>query len=315
MIIAKDLSKRFPNGKQAVKELSFHISEGETVGLIGANGAGKTTLIRLIAGFLKPDGGFIRLFEEDPVGRKESFGSHIGLVSGQSKNGGYGSVINTAVLQDELSVELNMETIKAIYKIPAALYRSRLSELSASLGLDKMMHYRADQLSPGQRMRAEFAAVLLYAPRLLILDEPFIGVDLIAREAIRENLKKLAKKGDTTIILTTHNVEEVEKICGRIMLMDQGNLVYNGSFDRMKYMHAGICSLSAELVDGIPDMQDLPILRYDLENNRLHVWYDSNIIRTRDITSYLLSQSSIKDLLIRKPGIEEIIRKIVTKNN
>ncbi len=312
MVIAKNLSKTFQNNIKAVNNLSFHIAKGETVGLIGTNGAGKTTLIKLISGLLKPDSGFVRIFEDDPLGRRTKKGPFMGLITGQRTSGSYdyGKGANTAALQDELTVELNMELTKTIYKIPEEKYRKRLGELSDSLDLKSFLKYRVDQLSLGQRMRAEIAVVLLYEPELLILDEPFIGVDLIAKEAIRQNLQKLSKDKNTTIILTTHNVEEIEKICERVIFIDKGNMIFNGSFDRIKYTHASINSLNAELTDKIPDMQDLPIIRYAIENNRITVWYDSAVINTRDITAYLLSQCEIKDLLVRKPTVEEIIRKI-----
>ncbi len=224
-------------------------------------------------------------------------------------------VMSTAALQDDLTVELNMQIIKSIYKIPSDIYHLRLSALSDSLGIENIMHYRADQLSPGQRMRSELTAVLLYEPEVLILDEPFIGIDLIAREAIRQNLKNLADRGNTSIILTTHNVEEIEKICGRVMLIDNGNMIFNGSLDRIKYTHAGLNSISAVLTGKIPDMQDLPIVRYRIENRKIKVWYDNTLIHTKDITSYLLSQCEISDLIIKKPTVEEIIREIYKEDH
>lgn len=312
MVTAKNLTKTFQNNIKAVNNLSFHISKGETVGLIGANGAGKTTLIKLITGLLKPDSGFVRIFEDNPLGRKAINGPFMGLITAQRTSGSYtnGTGVSTTVLQDELTVELNMELIKAMYKIPQEKYKEKIYKLSNSFGLNSFMKYRVDQLSLGQRMRAEIAAVLLYEPELLILDEPFIGVDLIAKEAIRKNLQNLSKDKNTTIILTTHNVEEIEKICNRVIFIDKGNMIFNGSFDRIKYSHWSINSLSAELTGKIPDMQDLPIIKYKIENNKITIWYDSTVIQTKDITSYLLSQCEIKDLLVKKPTIEEIIRKI-----
>ena len=177
------------------------------------------------------------------------------------------------------------------------------------------MKYRVDQLSLGQRMRAEIAVVLLYEPELLILDEPFIGVDLIAKESIRQILQKMSKDKNTTIILTTHNVEEIEKICERVILLDKGSMVFNGSFDRIKYSHASINSLSAELTDKIPDMQDLPVTKYMIENKKITLWYDSKVISTKDLTAYILSQCKVKDLLIRKPTVEEIIRNIYEEDS
>lgn len=257
MIVVKNLSKGFNNGIKAVDSISFHIKKGETVGLIGANGAGKTTLIKLISGLLKPDSGFVRIFEDNPLGRNSKNGPFMGMVSGQRVSGTYdsGKGATTTVLQDDLTVELNMELIKAIYRIPDEKYEQKLTELSNALGLQSFMKYRVDQLSLGQRMRAEIAVVLLYEPELLILDEPFIGVDLIAKESIRRLLQHLSKDKNTTIILTTHNVEEIEKICERVILIDKGKMIFNGDFDRIKYSHASINSLSAELGDRIPDMQ------------------------------------------------------------
>lgn len=312
MIVAKNLSKEFHNNIKAVNNLSFHIKKGETVGLIGANGAGKTTLIKLISGLLKPDGGFVRIFGDNPLARKAKNGPFMGVVSGQRTSGTYdnGRGANTATLQENLTVELNMELVKAIYRIPDDRYNKKLSELTDALGLNSFIKYRVDQLSLGQRMRAEIAVVLLYEPELLILDEPFIGVDLIAKESIRQIFQKMFKNKNTTIILTTHNVEEIEKICERVILIDKGSMVYNGSFDRIKYSHASINSLSAELTDKIPDMQDLPVTKYTIENKKITLWYDSKVISTKDLTAYILSQCKVKDLLIRKTTVEEIIRNI-----
>lgn len=312
MIIAKNLSKEFHNNIKAVNNLSFHINKGETVGLIGANGAGKTTLIKLISGLLKPDSGFVRIFEDNPLARKAKNGPFMGVVSGQRPSGTYdnGKGANTATLQEDLTVELNMELVKAIYRIPDDRYNKKLSELTDALGLNSFIKYRVDQLSLGQRMRAEIAVVLLYEPELLILDEPFIGVDLIAKESIRQILQKMSKDKNTTIILTTHNVEEIEKICERVILLDKGSMVFNGSFDRIKHSRASINSLSAELTDKIPDMQDLPVTKYMIENKKITLWYDSKVISTKDLTAYILSKCKVKDLLIRKPTVEEIIRNI-----
>lgn len=312
MIIAKNLCKEFNNNIKAVNDVSFHIKQGETVGLIGANGAGKTTLIKLISGLLKPDSGFVRIFDENPLQRKAKNRPFMGVVSGQRASGVYdnGRGANTAALQEDLTVELNMELVKAIYRISNESYNKKLSELKDALGLNSFMKYRVDQLSLGQRMRAEIAVVLIFEPELLILDEPFIGVDLIAKESIRQILQKLSKEKKTTIILTTHNVEEIEKICERVILIDKGSIVFNGSFDRIKYSHASINSLSAKLTDKVPDMQDLPVTKYMIENGKITLWYDSRVISTKDLTSNILSQCRVKDLLIRKPTVEEIMRNI-----
>lgn len=321
MIIAKNLCKTFSGSIKAADNLSFHISKGETVGLIGANGAGKTTLIRLISGILSPDSGYVRVMDKNPLGGNRILSLNLGMVFGiggvYAGNGkaSFGFDVNSALgnsgnLEPELTVEHNFELVKAIYHISNDDYIKRLEELSLSLDIKAFLNFRVNQLSLGQRMRVELASVLLFEPKLLILDEPFIGIDVVAKEAIRNKLLQLSRDKDITIILSTHNVEEVERICDRIILLDSGKIIYNGSFDRIKYTYRKIHSLTVAVNDKIPDLQDLPIEKYSIENNNLTIWYDSTMINAREITKFLLSQCTISDLLIHKPTIEEIIRQI-----
>lgn len=314
MVTVKNLCKEFQSGTKALDNISFHIHKGETVGLIGANGAGKTTLIKLISGLLKPDGGFVRVFGDNPLGRTGKSRPFAGVVSGQQITVGYESGrFTTTVLQDNLTVEMNMKLVKAIYKIPDEKYKAKLKELCELLDIGSFWQYRADRLSLGQRMRAELAAVLLYEPELIILDEPFIGIDLPSKDAIRGILQGIAEAQNATIILTTHDLEEIEKICKRVILLDKGKTVFNGNLEHIKYFFANINTLSATLTDKIPDMQDFPVLKYTIENRKITVWYDSKTVDTRDLTSYILSQTKISDLLIKKPSIEEIVKKIYTE--
>lgn len=313
MIVIQNLTKTFPGGITAVNDVSLHIAKGETVGLIGANGAGKTTLIKLICGLYLPSEGYIRVLGEPPFGRKSK--SHpIGMVTGQIITDGYNYHFghSSAVLQDDLSLELNLRLIKSIYRVPKEVYKRRLGELVPKLGIDQILHYRADQLSLGQRMKAEIAAVLLFQPDLLILDEPFIGIDVEARETIRNLLREMAAQRNTTIILTTHNVGELERICGRALLMDKGKLVYNGSFDhlKMKKFHIGLTKMQVVFEGMPPDLQDFPIERYVIESNTLTLYYDSSIISSKDLSGYLLSQGKATDILIQKPTVEDIIKEI-----
>ena len=311
MIIIKNLSKTFPGGVTAVHDVSLHIAKGETVGLIGANGAGKTTLIKLICGLYLPTDGYIRVMGENPFGRKNK-SRHIGMVTGQIVTDGYnyhfghGSVL----MQDDLSLELNLRLIKNIYRIPKEVYYQRLVELLPKLGLQNQMHYRANQLSLGQRMKAEVAAALLLKPELLILDEPFIGIDVAARETIRGILRELAAERKTTVILTSHNVEELERICNRAVLMDKGKLVYNGSFDRLKQSHIGLNRMQIRFEGMPPDLLDFPIVRYVIENNTLTLYYDSSTVSSKNISRYLMSHGRVTDILIQKPTVEDIIKEI-----
>ena len=331
MIIAKNLTKTFyaetnPHSPQmgiasadtgiiAVKNISLHIKKGETIGLLGANGAGKTTLIRLICGLLTPTEGFLRVFGEDPTFRKPGKINRIGLLSGQQitdslqKRTGAGGNLPDA----DYSLERNLELLGAIYRIPKKICRQRIQDLTEILGIADTLHYRAHQLSLGQRMRAELAAVLLFEPSLLILDEPFVGIDTAAREKLRTLLSSYAGHPETTVILTTHNPAEAEKICDRLLIMDKGALTYNGSMESLKKSRIGLHILKAVFTDAMPDLADLPIDRYTIENNTLTLEYDPTVIGTPELTRYLLSHGSIKDLLIREPGLEDIIRRLHTK--
>ena len=314
MIILKNLTKTFPNGVTAVKDVSLHIAKGETVGLIGVNGAGKTTLIKLICGLYLPTNGYIRVLDENPFVRKNK-SRHIGLVTGQMITDGYNYHFGhgSAILQEDLSLELNFRLIKHMYRIPDEDYHRRRKALLTKLAMDKLLHYRPDQLSLGQRMKAETAAALLFQPELLILDEPFIGIDVLSREAIRELLRELAAERKTTVILTTHHVEELERICDRALLIDKGELLYNGSFDQLKKhknLHIGLNEMRIVFKDMPPDLLDLPIQRYTVENNTLTVYYDSSIIPSKDLTDCLLAHGEATDILIRKPALEDILRKL-----
>lgn len=311
MIIIKNLSKTFPGGVTAVHDVSLHIAKGETVGLIGANGAGKTTLIKLICGLYLPTDGYIRVLGENPFGRKNK-NRHIGMVTGQIITDGYNYHFGhgSALLQDALSLELNLRLIQNIYRIPKEAYKRRVAALLPKLGLQERLHYRANQLSLGQRMKAEVAAALLFQPDLLILDEPFIGIDVAARETIRGILQEIAREKETTVILTTHNVEELERICDRAILIDHGQIVYDGSFDRLKKSHIGLNRMQIMFEGMPPDLLDLPIERYTVENNTLTLDYDSSIVSSKDLAGYLLSHGRAVDILIQKPTVEDIIKEL-----
>lgn len=316
MIVMKNLIKTFPGGITAVNDISLHIAQGETIGLIGANGAGKTTLIKMICGLYLPTSGYIRVFGENPYGRKSKT-PRIGMVTGQVITDGYNYHFGhgSSLLQDNMSLDLNMRLIKTIYKISDDIYKKRLTEILPEFDLKELLHYRVNQLSLGQRMKAEVAAVLLFEPDLLILDEPFIGIDVMAKETIGKILQDIAVSKKSTVILTTHNVEELEKICGRIVLIDSGRLVYNGSFDRLKRMHIGLNSMHIRFDGMPPDLQDFPIERYIIHNNILTLYYDNSVVSSKDISNYLLSNGKVKDILIRKPSAEEIIRELYKEGN
>lgn len=314
MVVMKEATKTFSGGITAVNQVSLHIAKGENVGLIGVNGAGKTTLIKMICGLYLPTSGFVRVFRENPFGRQGKR-PYIGMVAGQLVSGPFDISQGGTMLRDDLSVELNFRLVKAIYKIPDDDYGKRLSDLSAALGLTDLLHYPVNRLSLGQRMKTELAAVLLFAPELLILDEPFIGIDAAAKETIRQMLREIAKDENITMILTTHNVEEIERICPRVVFLRDGSVMYNGSFDRLKRSHIGLNSMRVAFDGTPPDLQDFPISRYTVDNNILTLSYDSGILNSKDISNYLMASGKVRDILITKPSVEEIIRELYKEGN
>lgn len=324
MIILNNVYKNFDE-ISAADNISMHIQKGEKVGIVGTNGAGKTTLLRMICGILRPDAGEIRVLGHNPLLHCKSVGRKIGVVygiggilAGKGKlSFGFDAIqafANSGNLQADYTVGDNLKLIKAIYKIPRADFCDRMDELQETLGIKEYLNRYVSELSLGQKMRAELASVLIYEPELLLLDEPFIGIDIEARERIRQYLKKLSAGNSTTILLTTHNVEEIEKICSRIAVINEGRIIYDGSFDKINGSYGKINTIDLEFGDRIPDLQDLPFLKYSIRGSRMKIYYDSGNISAREIVQFISAKYEIKDLLIHKPAVEEIIKHIYSDN-
>lgn len=320
MIILNNISKYFDDIK-ASDNISMHIKKGEKLGIVGANGAGKTTLIRMICGLLRQDEGEIRVLGHNPLEHSKSVGMKIGVVygiggilAGKGKMSfGFDAIqafASSGNLQSDITVGDNFKLIKAMYKIPKEIFNIRMEELHEALAIKNYLSSYVNELSLGQKMRAELASVLIYEPELLILDEPFIGIDIEARENIRRYLEKISNRNNTTIILTTHNVEEIEKICSRVAVIDKGKIIYNGSFDKINQSYGKINSIDIEFGETIPDLQDLPFLRYVIQGKNMKIYYDSSTIDAKEILQFISAKYEIKDLLIHKPQIEEIIKHI-----
>lgn len=324
MIILNNVSKQFEDTR-AANNISMHIHKGEKVGIVGANGAGKTTLLRMICGLLKQDSGEIRVLGHNPLAHNKSVGMKIGAVygiggilAGKGKlSFGFDAIqafANSGNLQPDITVGDNFRLIKAVYKVPKEAFKTRMDELDEALGIRNYLNSYVHELSLGQKMRAELACVLIYEPELLILDEPFIGIDIETKENLRNYLEMLSKRNHTTILLTTHNVEEIEKICSRVAVIDRGSIIYNGSFDKINHSYGKIHSIEIEFGDTIPDLQDLPFLRYVIQDSKMKIYYDNGMIDAKEILQFLSSKYEMKDLLIHKPTIEEIIKHIYDDN-
>ncbi|MHC4956451.1 MAG: ABC transporter ATP-binding protein [Planctomycetota bacterium] len=232
----KSLFVREKVEKRAVREVSFRIDEGEIVGLVGANGAGKTTLVKMLAGIIHPTAGEARVLGYRPWERDNEFRSRIALIMGQK-----------AQLWWDLPAADGFLLLKEIYRIPDDAYRERLAELTRMLDIEKEMQVQVRRLSLGERMKMELIATLLHQPRVVYLDEPTIGLDLTAQRAIRDFILTYRERHRPAMILTSHYMEDIERLCERIMIIRDGEIVYDGMLSEVKRTYATHKIITAHL--------------------------------------------------------------------
>ncbi|MFB4263813.1 ATP-binding cassette domain-containing protein [Nonomuraea sp. GTA35] len=220
------------NVVHAVRELSFTVSAGEFVGYLGPNGAGKSTTIKMLCGILTPTSGSVRVAGLDPSRRRTTLARRIGVVFGQR-----------TTLWWDLPLRDSFELIRHLYRVGRADFAARLDELTQTLDLGGFLRTPVRQLSLGQRMRGDLAAALLHAPDVLVLDEPTIGLDVVSKASIRDFLLRLNAERGTTVLLTTHDLGDIERLCRRVMLIDHGRLAFDGTLDDLMATAPGQSSL------------------------------------------------------------------------
>ncbi|MFI7699938.1 ATP-binding cassette domain-containing protein [Nonomuraea sp. NPDC049480] len=210
------------NVVHAVRDLSFTVPAGEFVGCLGPNGAGKSTTIKMLCGILTPTSGRVRVAGLDPSRRRTTLARRIGVVFGQR-----------TTLWWDLPLADSFELIRLLYKVDRDAFRSRLDELTQTLDLGAFLRTPVRQLSLGQRMRGDLAAALLHAPDVLVLDEPTIGLDVVSKAGIRDFLRRINAERGTTVLLTTHDLGDIERLCRRVMLIDHGRLAFDGTLEEL----------------------------------------------------------------------------------
>ncbi len=220
---AKSLFKREYCMIHAINHISFSINDGEMVGLLGPNGAGKSSTIKILSGILTPDSGTCLVNGQTPWKNRKAYVQQIGVVFGQRSQ-----------LWWDIPVIDSFGLLQAIYSIPASKYRDKLDELTQLLHLEELLRTPTRQLSLGQRMRCEIAASLLHEPKLLFLDEPTIGLDAVSKIAVRDFIKKINEEHKTTVILTTHDMQDIEAITNRVILIGRGRKLIDGTLDDLR---------------------------------------------------------------------------------
>jgi viologen exporter family transport system ATP-binding protein len=287
--------------KNAVSEVSFELNAGELVGYIGPNGAGKSTTIKMLTGILVPTSGDCTVDGIVPWRDRKGNARQIGVVFGQ----------RTQLYWDLPLIE-SFALLRAIYGIPRATYEKNLAEFRALLELDEFIRTPVRQLSLGQRMRGDFAAAMLHEPKVVFLDEPTIGLDVVAKEAIREFIARTNRDRGTTYILTTHDLNDVEKLCARIIIIDHGKKLYDGSIDAIKQQYGGKRVLTADLADQCADIDiRLPgATVVSREGHRIQIEFDRSRVRADELIVALSKHCELKDVTIAEPELEAIIRQI-----
>ncbi len=287
--------------KEAVSDVSFELEPGELVGYIGPNGAGKSTTIKMLTGILVPSSGSCTVDGIVPWLNRKANARHIGVVFGQ----------RTQLYWDLPLVE-SFRLLRAIYGVSPESYERNLRQFTELLGLDEFMRTPVRQLSLGQRMRGDFAASMMHEPKVVFLDEPTIGLDVVAKEAIRNFISQVNRERGTTFILTTHDLNDVEKLCERIILIDHGHKLYDGSIDAIKKRYGRHRLLNAELVENCtnvdPHLPGVKVVSRD--GHRMRLEFDRDTVRADELIVALAAQAELKDITIAEPELETIIRQI-----
>ncbi|MBC5828309.1 MAG: ATP-binding cassette domain-containing protein [Candidatus Eremiobacteraeota bacterium] len=287
--------------KDAVTDVSFDLEPGELVGYIGPNGAGKSTTIKMLTGILVPTSGHCTVNGIVPWQDRQANGRGIGVVFGQ----------RTQLYWDLPLVE-SFRLLKAIYGVSQASYDRHLKKFSELLGLDEFMRTPVRQLSLGQRMRGDFAAAMMHEPAVVFLDEPTIGLDVVAKEAIRNFIASVNKERGTTFILTTHDLNDVEKLCARIILIDHGRKLYDGSIDAIKKRYGPNRLLTADFLTDAAgvDIRMPGVAVLERDGQRIRLEFERERVRADELIVALSRQADLKDVTIAEPELETIIRQI-----
>ena len=296
----KSLVKRKYYDVKAVDDISFKIEEGELVGFIGPNGAGKTTTLKCLSGLLYPTAGKVQVLGFDPWDRKSQFLKQISLVMGQKNQ-----------LWWDLPAIETFNLNKEIYEVPDKQYKKTLDELVQLLEIEDILKVQVRKLSLGQRMKCELIAALLHSPKVLFLDEPTIGLDVVSQKKILDFVREYNKRHQATIILTSHYMGDIEQLCQRVMVIDNGRLCFDGQLSDIvqKYADHKLVSLILNKeVDPKVVAKVFPVKEFNYPKLVLNVKRD----QVAGITARALEQLPVADLSIEEPAIEDIIRELFT---
>jgi ABC-2 type transport system ATP-binding protein len=306
MIEVERLSKRFVvrSGRmrrerhvvRAVDEISFRVERGELLGYLGPNGAGKSTTIKMLTGILVPSSGRVSVAGLDPSRRRIELARRIGAMFGQRVQ-----------LWWDLPLIDSFELLRHIYRVPADRHRATLTRFREVLELDPFLHTPVRQLSLGQRIRGELTAAMLHEPELLFLDEPTIGLDVVAKQRVRDFLVEINRERGVTVLLTTHDLGDIERLCSRLLVIDHGSLIWDGGIAELRERYGGERTLVVDLEDPAPPLEIEGATVERVEGPRQWLRFRGP---AAELTARVAAAARLVDLQIAEPDIEEIVRRI-----
>ena len=306
MIDVERLSKRFVvrEGRfrrrrrtvDAVSEISFGVERGELLGYLGPYGAGKSTTVKMLTGILVPSAGRVRVAGLEPSRQRIQLARRIGAMFGQRVQ-----------LWWDLPLADSFELLRHIYRVPADRYRESLDRFRDVLDLDPFLQTPVRQLSLGQRIRGELTAAMLHGPELLFLDEPTIGLDVVAKQRVRDFLVELNRERGVTILLTTHDLGDIERLCSRLLVIDHGRLIWDGGIDDLKQRYGEERTLVVDLEEPAPPLEVKGARVERVDGPRQWLRFRGSAV---ELTARVAEHARLVDLQVAEPDIEEIVRRI-----
>jgi ABC-2 type transport system ATP-binding protein len=283
----------------AVTDLTFSIAAGSLVGYIGPNGAGKSTTVKMLTGILVPSRGRISVAGLVPTRQRTQLARRIGVMFGQRVQ-----------LWWDLPLIESFDLLRHIYRIPASTYDRNLSSFRELLGLDEFLRTPVRQLSLGQRVRGELTAAMLHDPEILFLDEPTIGLDVVAKQRVREFLVTANRERGMTLLLTSHDLADIERLCSRILIIDRGRLIFDGDIDTLKARYGKERVLVVDLEEPGPalELDGARVIR--VEGPRQWIAFDRERVSAAQLTAAVATRVALRDLTVEEPDIENVVRRI-----
>ncbi len=284
---------------RAVAGVTFAVPAGEMVGYIGPNGAGKSTTIKMLTGILVPSGGRIQVAGVDPQRRRVELARRIGVVFGQRTQ-----------LWWDLPLRDSFDLLRYVYRVPPHRHRENLEAFVELLDLGAFLQTPVRQLSLGQRMRGDLTAALLHDPEILFLDEPTIGLDIVSKAAVRDFLAQINRERGTTVLLTTHDLADIERLCPRILIIDHGKVIYDGQVDAIKDRLGGERTLVVDLEEEAPPLEVAGATVLKVEGRRQWLRFSKDRTTAARLVAEVAARAPLIDLAVEEPDIEEVVRRI-----